>query len=461
MRRRLLLVLLVFSFAAVAGFALPLLGSTAAERTQRFVLSRAAELDRFAAFAQQAANPEGVSVLEQEVRAHAQLYGEDVIVVDGAGRPVVTAGMGLADPGVSDAVDAALRNQPTDPQQRLWPWSQGPILVGRPVGVGSEAGGAVVLRAAPTAAAADIAMAWLAVLAGACVAAVAFAALAVLVAQWVLRPVAELSGGVSAVASGHPGAHVSRHSGPRELRALAVAFNQMSDVISASAAQQRRLVADTSHQLRNPLAALRLRVDTLEDHVAEGGRRAYDCTLAEVDWLESLLDDLLELARAESRATDLAAGAGDAESTDLATVVDERTEAWAPMAAAAGVHLRVEPGPAVHVGAAPGELAQVLDVLLDNAVKYAGPGATARVDWTARDGRIRLVVRDDGPGLPAQELPKATQRFWRSTPEDRRGSGLGLAIAERIVDARDGVLQLATAPGGGLSVTVDLPCPRS
>jgi signal transduction histidine kinase len=462
-RRRLLLVLSAFSLATVAAFALPLLDSTAAERTQRFVLARTADLDRFAAYAQQA-DAETATVLEDEVRAHSALYGEGVVVVDRGGRPIVEAGLDVDDPGVLAAVDAALRNQPAARPERLGPWSGEPILFARPVGTGTQVGGAVVLRASPAEAAADIATAWTTILLGALAAAVAFAALALVVARWVLRPVAELAGGVRAVAEGHPGAHVSPRAGPSELRELAAAFNLMSDVVSTSAEQQRRLVADTSHQLRNPLAALRLRVDALDTHVRDGGRRTYRSTLAEVERLESLLDGMLDLASAESRATDLAAGDAGAEQADVAAVVAEQVELWEPVAERAGVRLVVADGPAAEVACSASELAQLLDVLLDNAVKHAGAAATARVAWTATGTRaprwVRLEVRDNGLGLPPEDLGRATQRFWRSARANgSRGSGLGLAIAERLATARGGHLRLTSEPGGGLAVTVELPCP--
>ncbi len=460
MRRRLLLVLSLFSLAAVTAFALPLLASTAAERTQRFVLARTADLDRFAAYAQQAADPQEAAVLADEVRAHADLYGEGVVVVDQAGRPLVEAGLDERDPGVLGAVDAALRNQPAARPERLGPGSDEPILFSRPVGTGTQVGGAVVLRASPAAAAADITTSWLAILLGALGAAVAFAGLALVLARWVLRPVAELAGGVRAVTAGRPGAHVSPRAGPSELRELATAFNRMSDAVSTSAEQQRRLVADTSHQLRNPLAALRLRVDTLDDHVDGGGRRVYRSTVTEVERLESLLDGLLVLATAESRATDLAAGDAGTERADVAAVVAEQAGLWGPVAERGGARVEVVAGPPVEVACSASELAQVLDVLLDNAVKHAGEGATAQVAWSLDGSRVLLEVRDDGPGLAAADLASATQRFWRSaSARGSRGSGLGLAIAERLAAARGGELRLAAAPGGGLAVTVELPCP--
>src|SRR5918992_3764231 len=204
MRRRLLVVLSAFALAAVAGFAVPLLQSTAAGRTQEFVLTRAGDLDRFAALAQQVTGPAGAGTLAQEVQAHHAVYGEGVAVVDRSGRAIVEAGLRADDPAVAAAVEAALRNEPAARPVGLRPWSTGPILLARPIGTGTQVGGAVVLRAEPAAAAADIGAAWAVVLLGALLAAVACAALALLLARWVLRPVRELAAGVGGVAAGAP-----------------------------------------------------------------------------------------------------------------------------------------------------------------------------------------------------------------------------------------------------------------
>lgn len=458
MRRRLLIVLSAFALAAVAGFAVPLLQSTAARRTQEFVLTRAGDLDRFAGLAQQATGPAGTGTLAQEVHAHHAVYGEGVAVVDRSGRAIVEAGLRADDPAVVAAVDAALRNQPAARPVGLRPWSTDPILLARPIGAGTEVGGAVVLRAEPAAAAADITIAWATVLLGALLAAVAFAALALVLARWVLRPIRELAAGVGEVAAGHPGAHVSPRAGPTELRELAAAFNRMSDAVATSAEEQRRLVADTSHQLRNPLAALRLRVDTLDPHVATAGHPTYRSTLLELDRLEALLDGLLDLASAESRATALAAGARPDDRAELTAVVAERFDAWRPAAQEAGVRLRATSAPEpVEAACTASEVEQVLDVLLDNAVKYAGRGATVSVALRSVDGRALLEVRDDGPGLPAEQLERATQRYWRAPGSAARGSGLGLPIAERLVTARGGALRVASPPDEGLVVRIELP----
>ncbi|SFQ56330.1 Signal transduction histidine kinase [Amycolatopsis arida] len=458
MRARLLLVLVAFALATVAAFAAPLLASTAEQRTQELVIARLADLDRFAVLAQQAVDSGAAAALVADVERYTELYDEGVAVVDAARSPLVQAGLSVADPAVRARVEGALRNQPSPHPPALRPWSTEPVLFARPVGTGTRVSGAVVLRASVAPAARDVAVGWGSILAGALVAAAAFVLLATALARWVLRPLHALERGVAAVAEGHR-AHVSAGAGPRELRALAESFNRMSAAVQRSAEQQRRLIADASHQLRNPMAALRLRVDALADQLHPAGRRTYRATVAEVERLESLLDGLLALAVAESTATRRAAGE-DAVPADAVTVLADRIDAWRPAAERAGVRLRdaAVPGP-VLVRCPESELAQVLDVALDNAVKYAGAGTSVegRVRLDTAAGRVRLEVADDGPGLTAAELARATERFWRAErPGAPRGTGLGLAIAQRRVLAWGGDLRLRAAEPHGLVVEIDL-----
>ncbi|WP_436492987.1 sensor histidine kinase [Actinokineospora sp. HUAS TT18] len=426
MRRRLLLVLLLFSTAAVAAFAVPLLFSTAEERTQRFVISRTADLDRFATLSGDA--------LRAEVVRYTELYGEEVVVVDARRAPVVESGLRAADPALAPVIDAALRNQPAAPVATVLPWTGGDVLFARPVGTGTKVAGAVVVRASTAAVAADVTRGWAWVLTGALAAAALGVAVTFVVARWLLRPLRELERGVLAVTAGERGAHVAG-GGPTELRALAESFNRMSDAVTEAADQQRRLIADTSHQLRNPLAALRLRVDLRADDEA---------TAAEVDRLETLLDGMLALATAEHKATERAAGA-EVRRADLGAMLLDRVDAWRPAADRAGVRLSVETGEPVSVAA---DLAQVLDVLLDNGIKYGAQTVHIRQEGGS------VVVSDDGPGIAEADLGRATDRFWRGSAG--KGTGLGLAIADRLVAAHGGTLRLASVRPHGLAVHLDL-----
>jgi signal transduction histidine kinase len=446
MRTRLLVVLLVLSAAAIAGFAWPLLGSTAAARTQQLVISRTAELDRFAALAQQADDSGDTSQLADEVRAYSDLYGEAVLVVDTRKREVVATG-GLQAADVGPSIDAALRNQPSPAPPRLQPWSSGYLLLARPVGAGTRVAGAVVLQASVAAAASDVAREWLVIVVGALVAATVFVLLALVVSRWVLRPLAQLERGVLALAAGERRTHVPASAGPRELRTLGASFNRMSDAVDEAAEQQRRLVADAEHQLRNPMAALRLRVDTLAGQVTPDGQRTYQGCVTEVERMESLLDGLLALASAENVAV------RPAGECDVQAVLLERYDSWHAAAERAGVELVTSTVEQTRTAMPESELAQVLDVLLDNAIKYAGGGSAVTLSYTGNT----IVVSDTGPGLPPEHRAKATQRFWRATGSSSGGTGLGLAIAERLITARGGELRLEPAEPHGLSAQVRLP----
>ncbi|MFI6014160.1 ATP-binding protein [Streptomyces sp. NPDC051243] len=461
MRTRVLTVVLAFAVLAVAGFAVPLLGVTATQRTEQLVAARTADLDRFAGLADQAAESGDIGALTAETTRYTELYGEAVVVVDTRRAPVVqTGGLRAADPAVARLVDAALRNQPVSPGGTLRPWSRADKLLARPVGTGTRVTGAVVLRASVRDAADDIALRWALVLAGAGLFAVACVLLARAATRWVVRPLHHLDRAVGALAAGLPAEH-ARAGGPPELRQLATGFNRMADAVTTAQEQQRRLVADTSHQLRNPLAALRLRIDSLQPRLPASATRTYTGVTAELERMEHLLDDLLALANAEHRAGELAVTGTREAWCDATAVAAAQAQLWRPVAERAGVRLEFEPGRAVLMTCAEGELAQVADILLDNAIKYAGDGAHVEARCFTEGPDSVFEVRDDGPGLAAGELPRAGTRFWRSERHrDVRGSGLGLAIAQQLVAGRGGRVEFATADPHGLRVRVVLPRAR-
>ncbi len=265
------------------------------------------------------------------------------------------------------------------------------------------------------------------------------------------RAVAEMTEGVSG-----PPADVA---GPPELRHFTAAFNTMAQVVRASLDRQRRLVADASHQLRNPLAAVRLRADTLEDYVAEAGRPTYGSMTAELDRFENLLQQLLRLARAEQVSGSRQVGLSSTveESTDLEDVIEQRVAFWQPVADRQNQQLRCRsdhPGLAVQV--ARHDVEQLLDVAVDNALRYAGRDTTITVSTAQADGTVDLVVSDDGVGLPDDDLSRAAARFWRGH-DDGSGTGLGLAIAAEITAGHGGAIAVERAPEGGLLIRYCLP----
>jgi signal transduction histidine kinase len=318
--------------------------------------------------------------------------------------------------------------------------------------------GAVVVAVDTTVAARGVGYGWLWVAVGCS----SLLVLAVLIARaltrWVLRPLDGLERAVADMTEGVAGPPADV-AGPPEVRHFTSAFNTMAQVVRASLDRQRRLVADASHQLRNPLAAVRLRADTLEDHVAEAGRSTYGSMTAELDRLENLLQQLLRLARAEevSGSRKVGLSTAVAESTDLQDVVEERIAFWQPVADTHQQRLTCRSEhPRLAVPLARHDVEQLLDVALDNALRYAGPDTTVTVSTAPAGTMVDLVVSDDGSGLPDQDLAKAAARFWRGQ-DDRDGTGLGLAIAGEIAAGHGGAISVERAPEGGLLVRFSLP----
>jgi signal transduction histidine kinase len=180
---------------------------------------------------------------------------------------------------------------------------------------------------------------------------------------------------------------------------------------------------------------------------------------AELDRLENLLQQLLRLARAEevsgSRRVGLSAAVAD--STDLDDVVEQRIAFWQPVADDQHQQLRYRSDhPGLTVPLARHDVEQLLDVALDNALRYGGQEATVTVSTVAADRAVELAVSDDGPGLPDEDLAKAVARFWRGR-DDKDGTGLGLAIAGEIAAGHGGTIAVQQATEGGLLVRYSLP----
>jgi signal transduction histidine kinase len=239
--------------------------------------------------------------------------------------------------------------------------------------------------------------------------------------------------------------------GPPELRQLTERFNATAVRLERLVRSQQEFVADASHQLRTPLAALRLRLENLESEVAPSSDAGADVagSLAEVERLSRLVDGLLELARAERTAV-------DPTSVDVADLLRGRVEAWAAFADEHRVGLVTSGSTEIAVRSVPGRLEQVLDNLIDNAIEVSPAGGVIRLDVSRHGDRAEISVADEGPGLTVAERTRAFDRFWRGGGADG-GAGLGLAIVRQLVEADRGRVRLEAASGGGLVVVAELP----
>lgn len=279
------------------------------------------------------------------------------------------------------------------------------------------------------------------------IALVVAAAIGWVVARWVSRPLRQLETAVAG--AGHDlSTRAAEDRGPPEVRAVGTAFNDMIGKLDELVGAQEAFVADASHQLRTPLAALELRLENLERDVAPEGRAGLEGALAEVERLARLLDGLLVLVRADR-------GAIAPAPVDVARVVRDRVDAWAPLAAEQGIMLESIAPDCLGARASSGSLEQILDNLIANAVEVCPPGTSIVVSARAAAGEVVVSVMDRGPGMSDDQRAHAFDRFWRGGAPGE-GFGLGLAIVRRLARADGGDAELIPAPGGGLEARIRL-----
>jgi signal transduction histidine kinase len=272
-------------------------------------------------------------------------------------------------------------------------------------------------------------------------------------ARSVALPLADVERAAAAARGGDLSARAPVDEGPEEVRSLAVSFNRTVAALEDLLRARDAFVADASHQLRTPLAALRLRLENLDRDVSPEARLELEAALGEVARLSRLVDGLLELARADLTSA-------EPTRVDLGTLVRERIDVWSPLASEQQVELAYAVEPALEAMTTPGRLEQVLDNLIENALDASPPGSTITLVG-ARVGRLaELRVEDQGPGMSAEERLRAFDRFWSRRAKEGR-TGLGLAIVHRLVTSDGGAIELREAAGGGLVAVIQLPAPAA
>lgn len=460
MRRRLIVTYVTLLAAVLAGLNVPLALTIAGNVTNRMFADRQGDTARFASLAEPALRTNQLGALGGELAQYDQMFGIAAVVVGRDGRPVLASrrGLDLAEPPLREAVDAALSGHRPDPAPRSWPWQRDPMVVAEPVGRGGEITGAA-LTVSPTGAMHQAIWQSWALLAGVSVLVLlAGAAAAAPLANWMLRPVQQLDQAAHALAAGRFEDRALPGPGPPELQRLTASFNTMADRVATLVERQRSFVSYASHQLRTPLATLRLWVENLAPSVQPAGREDHRMVAAEIERMGELCDALLTYARAE-------ATADDAADVDAAEVADARVAIWSQAFRQAGIALVRTGERRAPVRAASQALDQAMDALLSNAVKYVGRGnqVVVLVDTVASRtpavaGWVDIHVIDNGPGLPEADLAQATQPFWRSPGHQQvDGSGLGVTVAEALVTASGGRLDLMPAQPHGLHARVRLP----
>lgn len=467
MLRRLLVILLPAVFALVAAVAVPIGAALAHQETQRLYVDRLGDAGRFASLARTALETGRLDALDQELGRYQELYGVTAAVVAPDGRVVAasdaSAGSGdpLARPATRRAMVHALAGVRPDPPAAVWPWSADPLVVAEPIGRDSEVAGAVVLVSPTQGLGARVLRGWGWLALASLVPLVLLALAAWPLSRWVLRPVRRLDAAATAISSGDLTVRADAAGGPPELRRLAGSFNTMVDVVERALERQRAFVSDASHQLRNPLASLRLSVENLRPFLnGPESRAAHDEAVEETAALHRMLNSLLAATRLESLT--------GTEQVEPAEVIGTRVQRWRALGGQRGVtvHTRVPGG--VRVTAPAGGLGNVLDELVGNALRLSG--GTRVVVWAdpadpaEPDGPVEIHVGDDGAGLSEDERAQALRRFWRfPRHQNTEGTGLGLAICADLVRGAGGTLRLEAGlprpdgTGRGLDAVISLP----
>jgi signal transduction histidine kinase len=265
---------------------------------------------------------------------------------------------------------------------------------------------------------------------------------AVLAWWWAGRAVRPLHR-VRAVAEDIEATDLSRRigleGGPVEVTALAASFDAMLDRLEAAAAVQRRLIEETSHELRVPLAVLMTNAEVLLAHPAptvEVYRQGLERAKAAADRLQRTIEELLVDARGRARTI-------DRRPVDLMPVVRALVADAGVLATACGVTVAVGGPPAVVCQVDEPTVRRAISNLLDNAIRHAPEGSTVDVHLERPGDGVAVTVTDRGPGIPAAEQEHIFERFWRGGDA---GTGLGLAIASQIAQAHGGAVTV-TSPG--------------
>jgi signal transduction histidine kinase len=277
--------------------------------------------------------------------------------------------------------------------------------------------------------------------------------LAWILAGRALRPVESIRAQVEAISGSTLDRRVPVPRSSDEVARLATTMNAMLDRLEDASNRQQRFVADASHELRSPVAAIRTELEVAQlTAKPEDWQAVAERLLGEEARLEAVIADLLLLASLDEE------HGGERVSIDLTELAEEEARRRVPDRE--GVGIDVETGAPALVDGNRTQLRRAITNLLDNAGRHAR--TTVRIAVHQRDGRVRLLVDDDGPGIPEEDRERVFERFTRLDAHRARdgatgGAGLGLSLVRRIAQLHGGTASVDDAPLGGARLVVDLP----
>lgn len=279
-------------------------------------------------------------------------------------------------------------------------------------------------------------------------------AVAILLGSYIVKPIRELTEATKAMSEGDTARRV-RVGADDEIGHLAESFNVMAGAIENTEQLRRQMITDVAHELRHPLTRMIVQLEAADDgHLSRN--EALAGVRDEARRLEGIVNDLRDLSLADAHELSVAR-----QEISVVACIDEAVDRMRDLASQACVALDRDVAPSLPMAVGDTlRVAQILDNLLSNALRYTPAGGHVVVGATADDDYIRCFVQDDGPGIGPEDVPFIFERFYRADPSRRRasgGSGLGLAIVKSLVEVQGGSVSVESKPGRGSRFTWTLP----
>jgi signal transduction histidine kinase len=451
-RRRILVANLALVTIILLVLELPLAVTFA--RRERDASSSAAQRDAisFAGLAEEVIEHPGEHDPGSLARRYASGTSDTIHIVDQAGQSIAATG-----PAANSAPSAVQADALNDARsgESVTGHDGGSVFAAATIGSDAGARGAVLISRPDNRTETRIHELWAVLLGTAAIVLAVAAFVGDRLALWATAPLRRLDDRAAELGYGDLSVRADSASGPPEVTQLARTFNDMASRLEELVNNQRQFVADASHQLRSPLTALRLRIEGIDLDDPETAAADIEAAQTETARLSRLVDGLLTLARSERAEV-------ERRVVDVGDVVEARRAAWTPLAEERDVAIVSLDGDDARVLVGDGQLEQMLDNLIDNAIEVSESGARVTLCVARDNGMASVHVIDEGPGMSADDRARAFETFWQGRGDRRTGSaGLGLSIVARLARANGGSARLDAAPGQGLDAAVLLPVEAS
>jgi two-component system OmpR family sensor kinase len=281
-----------------------------------------------------------------------------------------------------------------------------------------------------------------------------------LLARYVSKPVERLQSSARSLAAGNLEARVGEEFSRRrdELGVLARDFDTMADHVRNLIASKEQLLRAMSHELRSPLARMRVALGLARRKGEDLGRQL-DRIELEAERLDTLIGQMLQLSQLRAIEPNL-----PREPVDLISLLSDVVEDARIEASAMNKEVEWTPGQPIVIEGDPSLLRSAIENVVRNAVRFTAPGTAVRVTLERVRSQLLIVIEDHGPGVPPAELERIFEPFYRvaeARDRDTGGTGMGLAITQRVVDLYDGTVRALNVPSGGLRVEIRLPFKES